>query len=204
MIKVKLEDGTEKEFPSDEELQALQKKAVEADTLKTELDTIKNNPTEKNWKALRDAKEKAQTALKEKGLEMGEDGTIKDIETQKQITPEQMGQIAYDKAMEVAITNRKTELLSKYKEEDKKVIEYFYNKFSTGETMDLSKVEKFINDAEVHLSPAPKNISPNINGQPPRFVGDAFGKKDNFAETDIGKQLAKDAFGDEAYSLEKK
>lgn len=207
--KIKLEDGTELEIPSEEELKELETKAQKALELETKvveveskLKEFENNPVEKNWKQLRESAKMKEALLKEKGIEIKDDGTIVETNKQEQLTAEEIDKRARQAALEVAIENRKLDLLSRYKEEDKKVVEYYYNKLASGEEMNLEKVDKLIQEASIHLSPVSKESAPVINGMPPRFTED-FSKRDNFAESDLAKQLANEAFGDESFAKSK-
>lgn len=207
--KIRLEDGTELEIPSEEELKALEEKAQKASELENKfteaekkLQEYENNPAEKNWKQFRESSKKREELLKEKGIVIKEDGTVEELNKPDQMTPEEIDRRARNAAMAVSIENRKAEKLSRFKEEDRKVVEYYYNKLASGEEMDLSKVDKFINEATLHLNPEARKAEPSINGAPPPFTED-FNKRPNFAESDIAKQLANEAFGDESFAKSK-
>lgn len=207
--KIRLEDGTELEVPTEEELKALEEKALKAQEMETKVSEVENklkeyenNPVEKNWKQFRESAKKKEELLKEKGIEIKDDGTIVELNKAEPLSAEEIDKRARAAAMAVTIENRKLDLLSRYKEEDKKVVEYYFNKLSAGEEMDLAKVDKFVKDAAVFLNPSTKNGEPSLNGQPPRFTED-FSKRDNFAESDLAKQLANEAFGDESFAKSK-
>jgi hypothetical protein len=207
--KIKLEDGTELEIPSEEELKALEEKANKAQELEAKVTEAEakvkeyeDNPTEKNWRLFRESAKKKEALLKEKGIEIKDDGTIVEMNKHEPMSGEEIDKRARAAALEVAIENRKLEKLSRFKDEDKKVVEYYYNKLASGEEMNLEKVDKIIQEASIHLAPPSKHTEPVINGMPPRFTED-FNKRDDFAESDLAKHLANEAFGDESFAKSK-
>jgi len=204
MEKIILADGTEKEVPTADEFKALDEKAKTADKFKAdydaankELETFKNDPQNKNWQQARTTIDRLKDELKKGGKEMRDDGTI--VEIGKTMTFEEVEAKATGAATKLLLEERKREKLSKFTEEDRKVIEHYYNKLSTGEDMSFEKVDKFVTEAARLVKPD-MFVSPTPSGHAPRLPD---GTKQNFAETDLGKQVAEDIFGTESFTKKK-
>lgn len=158
--KIVLEDGTEREIPTEEELKALNEKVATSEQSLTELqkelglqegasivDSIKElkesaNP---NWPAAREKMKKLQQVAKDKGINVDDSGNIVENNT---IRPEDLDAKIQQKSTEISFNNKKEEVLSKYKEEDKKVVEHYLNKLMTGEEPSISNLIKFQKEAE--------------------------------------------------------
>lgn len=205
MEKIILADGTEREVPTAEELAMLNKLQEEHQTLKTKMEVFENDPVQKNWNNLRQTNDKLKEALKAQGKEVKEDGTI--VEAQKTFDPQELlnkaSEVATARANEIATENYKRTLLSKYSDDEKKVIDHYYNKLMTGEQVTVENIDKFIGEASRLANPDQNNSSvQSFGGQPPRFSNTNQGQSD-FAETDFGKQLANEVFGDDSYAKAK-
>src|ERR1700741_5310853 len=170
MPKATLEDGTQVDVPSQEELKALQDQAAAATTLQQKVDAERKeweaekarleqevNP---NWKALRD---------KEKDWIAKEADYKKQLETfggkppeATPLTREEVEKISDGKARQVAIETHRDALLSKYSEETRKVVKHYYDKLSAGEEMTLDKVNSIISAAENAAGVAPQGRSASL------------------------------------------
>jgi hypothetical protein len=212
MEKIILADGTEREVPTAEELTNLNAAAQAKQDLEAKVAALNkakqdadNDPVQKNWNAMRATNESLKAALKAQGKEVREDGTIIDA-TQPQFNQDEIinkaTTAATVAAQQVALDNYKRTLLSKYNEEDKKVIEHYYTKLSAGEQLDFDTVDKLINEAARLVSPNSKpNNQVSFGGQPPRFNNNNQGQ--NFSETEAGKSIANEVFGDSSFAKAK-
>lgn len=189
--KIILQDGTEREVPTADELAAFTKAQQDLATAQAELAKFKDNPADKNWRALNEKADRLKAALIAQGKEVGEDGTV--TEKTKMPTFEEIEAKTRSITSEMLLGQQKNTMLSKFDPETKKVVEHYYNKLVTGETVTPENMEKFISEAAklaIPESATQKGFS--VNGQPPRFkteTGSGFG------DTDLGKQLAKEIFG---------
>lgn len=173
-LKVILEDGTEKEVPTDEELKALQDKANEVDSLKKQYEDIVKEKAEleegvnPNWPQVRKdikRKENLEKALKDKGLIFGEDGKIIDDPAKKQVTTDDVDKRATEAATNVLLKNHiETKLLGLDKEVKDAVL-LKYEKLSAGENLSsISDVEKYLKEAMQLVVPAERNVDPQRRG----------------------------------------
>ena len=119
-----LEDGTEKEIPTQEELTALQDKAKSAEELQTEIEKLKSDPQEKNWAAIRNKNQRLEAALKEQGKNIDEEGNITDAP--KAIDREEILQEAASRSRQVLLDDYRTRQLSKFSTDDRAVIDTYF------------------------------------------------------------------------------
>lgn len=199
MKKIKLEDGTELEIHTEEELKELQDKADKVEGLETDIkgkDTqIKDleagaNP---NWAEVRpkiDAADKLTKAMKEQGFVVGDDGVITKKEDPN-ITSEDVDAKATAAAQKVIFDNHKSGKLLSYDEETQKVIQAKYDLLSAGQTIDsVAGVDAILKEAITlgapgQAPPDPSSI-PNIHSQPPVFDKKGETTPD---QTELGKDL---------------
>jgi len=210
---ITLEDGSTREVPTKEELDALQQASTKVaefeTTLKTKEDEWKkkeeelNGMVNPNWKAAREKIERLEK-LEAQGKTL--DGEGKVVDKAPVINPDELMGKAVEAgksaAMSALLEERKKTLLGKYDKDTKTVIEHYYNKLITGEQLNLDNMEKFMKEAEGLANPQalPNNLPPAPNGAPPRFQS-ADGK--SFAESDQGKNIANEIWGDKSYGKSK-
>lgn len=104
--------------------------------------------------------------------------------------------------MDALLSERKRSLLSKYDNDTKTAVEHYFNKLITGEQLSLDNMEKFIKEAESLASPQSSHQGITYtNGNTPKFNSQGDGKP--FSETDDAKDIAKQIWGDKAYSAGK-
>lgn len=168
--KVILEDGMEIEVPSDEELKTLHEKAQkveEAEKAKTAAEAkIKEleegvNP---NWPDIRKQladKKALEEQLKAQGKKIDADGKIVD-ENPPAISVEDIAKTAGAAARKEIMNSHKEILLRQFSADERKAIEFYFEKFSAGEELTIEKIDKFIADAEVLVRPTQK-IDPKLN-----------------------------------------
>ena len=208
---VTLEDGTTMEVPTQEELDASKKAIEDAKALQEQITALKaekeaadNDPVNKNWREIREKTKKLEDALKASGKEIGADGNI--IEKPTTLTKEEIERTSIQAATGVILNQHKNSLFGKYgnNEDKKKVVEHYFNKLSSGEELDIEKVNKFFSEAERLANPGTQiNSDVTFNGAPPRSsIGD--GRGTSFADTDAGKSIANEIFGPASYAQEKK
>lgn len=142
------------EVPDEAELQALQDKAgkfdaVEADlaTAKQEIESLSADDGNRNWRKMRQTNETLVAALKEIGKDVDAEGNI--IDSPTAMTIEQIREEASKAAIGSLLGNHlKTKLATIADENERKAVEEFYNKLSSGaEVGDISQVDKHFNDA---------------------------------------------------------
>ena len=183
--KIVLEDGTEREVPTAEELKSLQETAdkskQELETLQKELgiqegvsitDSIKElkesaNP---NWPAAREKMKKLQTLAKEKGIDFDDNGNVVEKNT---YNPADIDKKIADQTNATIFSAKKEEVLSKYNTEERKVVEHYLNKLMTGEEQTVGNVLRFQQEAEKLAFPDRK-VDPvkqafNTSGGAPRY-----------------------------------
>lgn len=217
MPKAILDDGTEVEVPSQDELQKLQEKAKQAEQLELDLKKANEALTKKDspdWRNARRRMEKQDELLKAQGKAVDDDGNVIDVPaTQQPINPDEIikraEEAATKKAQEVALTNYKNELLNSFDKDSREVVEHYYNKLSQGEELTFDSIRKFINEASRHVSPNASTRRPvsfgGSSGGAPRYdlKSDGSLNEKRFSETEDGAQVAKEIWGDSAYSSKK-
>jgi len=211
------EDGELVEIPDKEELENLQveaKKVVEiqgdikkiADELgvsgaelKTDelLGKIKGMKEEANpnFAAMRkkladkvDELTKAQELLKQHNVEFGGQ---ENVDTDKIIRDVQI--MAQKTAIGTLIENELSKRLSSYDDKSRQVVRKFYDKLVNGEDVNLENVGSFLDQAvKASGVEIQKGGQHYPDGQPPQFNQSAEG----FADTEQGKELGKQLFGD--------
>lgn len=208
MKTVVLEDGSTIEVPTEEEIKALQDKAGQVDTLNKTVEDLQKakaeyekDPVEKNWKQMRENNDKMKKALQDQGKIVNDDGTI----VEKSIIPtlQEIEQTATNAAKRVSLETAKAQALSQFGEEDRKLVEHYLNKLTTGEQVDSTNIYKFIQDAAILAKPTQpvrKVFSPN--GQPPQLLDPD--KVQAFGETPAGQSLANEIFGKDSFAAPKK
>lgn len=204
---VTLEDGSQREVLTADEQKALQASAQEAATLKTTVETLTKekaaleaDPTNRNWKQIREVNDKLKEALKAQGKTVGEDGTI--TEVPKTLTPEEIEQRTRKVVQEENIISQKKTALSKFPEEKRKVVEHYLNKLTAGEELNSDNIEKFISEAAILADPQAAVRKPVYSGggQPPLLKPQ---DGNSFAETDAGKAIANELFGKDSFAQSK-
>lgn len=66
----------------------------------------------------------------------------------KQLTPEEIADMASRKTREEMLNMRLGEYLDRYDAETRKVVEHYYNKLTAGETINLKNIGQFVVEAE--------------------------------------------------------
>lgn len=211
--KIVLEDGSEIEVPTEEELTDLKSKADKASTLEADLEKIKKEAENKenpDWRLARRKLERMESQLKEQGKGVKEDGSIVDQPTH--IDPQeilkQATEIASKTANDVALTRYKDELLGSFDEETRKVVQHYFNKLSTGEELSFDKIRSLVNEASILAAPAQSSAHVRHGsgaGAPPRISFDANGQqsKKPYSETDEGRATAEEIWGNSSFTKAK-
>ncbi len=204
-----LEDGTEEEVPTQEELQALQEKASQADTLAKDIEALRVESEDKSnpdWRLARQKMKNMEAKLAQAGKKLDDEGNI--IDTTSSLSSDQILEqaktVATQAATSVALNQFKDELLRSFNEEDRKVVEHYFTKLSAGEELDFNKVRKFVDEASRLAQPAdstPQRVSPG-SGAPPRISLDKNGNqaKQSYSETDEGRQTAEEIWGKDSFT----
>lgn len=190
--KVKLEDGSEIEIPTEEELKGLNEKASKSDELSKKVSELEADSQNRNWSALRKQNEKMKELLKSQSKEIDEEGNIKDFaKTFSQEDVQKMVQESTNKALLEQHINMSIRGLDENK---RKVVLANYGKLSTGEDVNLENVDNFIKSAmsASGISTDANNLSAALGSSAPysRGVAPAGDKDKGFAESEAGKGLA--------------
>lgn len=153
--KIILEDGSEREIPTAEEIAALQEKATAFESLSSEKTKLENQLKEleegvnPNWREVRAKQKQLETVisnLKSQGKIVEEDGTIKDH--QAPVAPEDVRGIAAEEAAKITVQNHVDSKLNKYDSETRALVNKYYKKLINGEKVDMSNVDEFLTSAE--------------------------------------------------------
>lgn len=210
---ITLEDGTTREVPTQEEIEALQQASTKVTEYETTLKTKEEEHLAKvkeleemvnpNWKAAREKLERFEK-MEKQGKTIGEDGSV--VDKTPTFDPEALVKRATEagqqSAMETILSERKRTLLAKYQGDTKGVVEHYFNKLITNEKLTLENMEEFVKQAEVLAVPSQgNNLPPSPNGAPPRFVPQ---NGQNFSDSPEAKDIAKDIWGTKAYSVDGK
>src|SRR3990167_6252157 len=123
----------QEEFKAKEEAWSNEKKQLEESA----------NP---NWQKARQRISSLETALKDKGVELNEDGTVKN--NPQGVDIEEVRREARESARSELTGNKLANLLSQYDEESAKIVKHFFNKVSTGESVTLDNIDNFFRQAE--------------------------------------------------------
>ena len=143
-----------------------------------------------DWKAAREKIGRLEVLtgkLRKEGKDVDDEGNI--IENKQSMTEEQVKETAKKVANDTLLDNRKNELLSKYNEEDRKVIDATFNKLSQGEKLTLANINGIMESAERASNVVPKEGDGriSIDGDAPRMQAEGKG---DFTETPEGKDFA--------------
>jgi hypothetical protein len=97
---------------------------------------------------------------------------------------------------------KKNEALARFPEEKRKVVEHYLGKLTAGEQVTPDNLDKFINDAAFLADPQAAAAKPRFagGGQPPLLKPQ---DGNSFAETEAGKSIADEVFGDNSFTKKK-
>lgn len=189
-------DGNEMEALTAEEVTELQERAEKAQEYESKVAELQKQLEEEgnpNWRETREKINKLQGFIKEKGFELGSDGSVVD----KTIDPNRIKEEVRNELRAESFKETKDELLDEYDAETKPLVAKYVDKLMSGEEANIKNLKNAIREAErlVGVGGEVKK-STSINGQPPKF---SQGGK-SFAETEQGQEIAKEMFGDQAFN----
>lgn len=203
-MKVTLEDGTEKDVPTEEELKALNEKAEKAGELSTQIEKFKTDlgvgegesledklqemkdSMDPNWPAARKKMKNLEKAVKEEGKEVDEGGNI--IQ-KKEISEEDITNKINDGVNAKFLEKEKDRALSKFSVEDRKTIEPFLDKLIKIDGRLDENIPIAVGMAFPEEKPdSIKEVMSSSGGAGPIVEG--TGKKKNYADTEEGKATA--------------
>lgn len=153
--KIILEDGTEREVPTAQELEDLQNKARAAEKaaelesnvadLQKQLDDYKNQPGAKGMKNLREALKNAKAALKEQNKELDEEtGTVIDTKPQT-ITIDDVQKTASQVVNQTKVQEFINSKISHLDEDSKKVFNEGFKQLVGDKQVAYEDAEKIVN-----------------------------------------------------------
>lgn len=108
-----------------------------------------------NWQKARKSMDAMRNALKEKGLDVDEDGNVKS--SAQNIDIEKVRQEAIQAAKNEMLGGRLEELLGEYEPKAAEIVRHYYNKLTAGETVTLQNLRTFIVQAENVARSNPEN-----------------------------------------------
>lgn len=160
-----------KKFKDDStpQLEAYEKAKVELEDYNTKI--------KPNWDKTRKTIDNLKNVVKEKGVEVDDDGNIKNpgaVFDMEKIRAE-----AAESTRREILNSRLEELLGDYTKEDAEVVKYHYNKLSAGEKIDMQNIKTFVKQAEAVANVDAKNPVKAFTfsgGQGPRFETEAPNK----------------------------
>lgn len=136
-------EGEKKIEPaSKEEIASLQE---QLDSLKSENEDLKNQPANMNWRATRKTIDNLKKVILDSGLEVDEEGKLKQ---KQEISIEDVRKEAQSSARQTLLQDKIEEQLSKYSDEEAKVVRHYFDKLSAGETLDIRNIPKIMKEAE--------------------------------------------------------
>ena len=199
-------DGNEIEVPDDKELENLvaadnankNKKVLLKDIMeklgveKPEEIAEVLNPNSKNFSQLRGVVKSLKAQLKEKGIEVSEDG--KSL-TNKNMTNEDLDKKIRGETTKSLVEARTIEVLGRIVDENtRKAVKSYYDQLTIGKEISLQNVNSFLADAVKLGSPAGgvDNIRIAHASSGHGGITSQGESKTSFADTDEGKTLAKE------------
>ena len=165
--KIVLQDGTEREVPTADEIKALNAQATATSQLQEKAQTLEKELKEAqegqnpNWKEMRQKMaqlESVNKQLTEQGKTIAPDGKI--VDQPKQVSLDEVTKIASEQAQSVLVTAEKDKLFSQnFSKEETEVAERLYQKLATGETLTPAKVAEIVAMVNTVVHP-PSSASP--------------------------------------------
>lgn len=220
---IKLADGTEKEVPTQEELDALNDKATkyddvapkleklggdfdfdslpqtleEKEKLSKELEELKENldPQARNFGELRSKTKRLEMALKDKGIELDNEGNV--VEKPDYLSKEEAAEMAKKTASETYIDIEKNRLLNQIENKEKRELtQHYYDKLTAGEAVSVENLHEFMRNASKIVGDVEINPSVNtLSGKPPKTEED---QRKDFSDTDEGDKMRQEIFGNDS------
>ena len=185
-IIIKNDDGSEeeREFYTNDDLEMTKK---EYEDKMTEL---QSSSSAENFRALRekaDSWEKRAKALEAKGKTIDDNGDVVDFEQKVSMKDVE------DRARQIArgeqLNLKKEELLSRYDDDMRKVVEHNYNKLVNGEEVSVGNMDTFFAQAELLSTPGKTNPIRTAISQS-RGNASINSNKSDFGDSEDGKSLA--------------
>jgi len=190
--KIVLEDGSEMDIPTEEELAELKAKAESAE--------------KPDWKAAREKIKYLEDQVAAKNATPPEPQPVTLPQNQPpQISLDEIRAEAAKSAVKTLLDSRRQTLMASIKDpSQRQVAERYYEKLVAGESVTLETVDKYVQEAVTLAIPDFKtNPNLSVSGMPPIFEKDGeAGKPKNFADTPEGQAIANDIFGDESFAKE--
>lgn len=155
---------------------------------KTDLEQAANP----NWQKARKYMGVMKAALKEKGVEVDEEGNV--ISGQQNINLAEVEQKARDAARSELLGGRLEELLEEYDEESGKLVKHYFNKLTSGEGVTLQNIKGFINQAEnVARTASGTEVKKRAftfgGGRGPKQQEETEGKLDDSTAKELGSRM---------------
>jgi len=168
---IDLADGTQKEVPSDEELQTLQQKAASVDKTLEELNALKSDPQARNFAQLRAKAERLEAAVKAQGKTVDAEGNVIDIPqtvNRDEILAEAQKH-AEASSRQVLIDDYKHRKFNSLPADNREVVQRYFDKLIQGEEPSYDVIDKVFDEAVRFTMPAqPQRTSFAHDGGIPR------------------------------------
>lgn len=221
--KITLADGTEREVPTQQELDDLKAKVVDPKTIEDRVRQEMEGEMSPDWRAVRPILSKSKKIvdnLKAKGFTVDEEGNIIaagggqgggegggtkiDAEAALKSAEERGAAAGAAAATNMLLGEKKTAFLAKYPKETQAVIDVWFKKLSAGEQLTSESQLDFLQKATVLAVPGSVQVKqrgvPVVSGGNPVFEQ----KKTTHADTAEGEAAANFLFGDESFAKQKK
>lgn len=211
MEKIILEDGTEREVPTQEELEAFQAASTKATELEASLATKEKEWEEKqkqleesidpNWKAAREKMDRLEK-LEKLGKTINENGEISELNPK--IDPNEIIKKATEESKKEVLNSflseKKNKLLSTIPEEKRGDVELYFDKLTNGEVVNLENIESFFASATSLVFPQQANEIKDINpnGRIPSFQKP---ESKGFGDTPEGQNVANEIWGSGSFAF---
>lgn len=211
-------DGNEIEVPSDDEIKELKAKAESASSVSQQVSAIKEilgakdddnlveavklakesmNP---NWPEARRKMDRLTEALKglDPKIEVNDDGTINKPSEPMDIT--KITEVATKAAEQKLLSTEIDRQLQRFPEENREAVKKYFEKLTAGEELSYANIESNIGAAAKLVFPGDSQGDTRpVGGNPILTIPE--GK--DFSTTPQGENMAKEIFGDEAFSAKK-
>lgn len=167
-------------------------KLAEYETAKTAWEAKEKEFAEQsnpNWAKARKSMEAMKTALKEKGIEVDDDGNVKS--NPQNLNVEEIRKEATQAARNELLGGRLQELLSEYDPKSAELVKHYYNKLTAGESVNLQNIRSFVTQAENVAKSNPDTTISRVvefsGGQGPRIPD--TDKLDSKVAQDLGEKM---------------
>ena len=183
-----LEDGTEREVPTKEEMESLQASADKVKEFSDQIEELEAG-TNPNWPEIRQ-KLKKLDALEASGKEIGDEGEIK--EKNIPFSQEDAQKISEQTTHKMIMKEKVNTYLASIPEEKRQTVEETYNKLTVGQEVNSQNMDDFMTMAKGAVGITDSNLAHKLNSPAHGSTNLPSSQvTDNYAESDSGKDMGK-------------